>query len=165
MGNAKKPTRLKILQGNPGHQKLRPQQEPHYKGPVKGAYKVPAGLSHKAGNEWRRVVKELGRLGLYQIVDRAALCAYCEAWSTMLECQEVINKQGLTYKVRNSGGTFINERPEVKIRNAAWQQVRYLSAEFGFTPSSRSKIEMPQAEPAVDSLQAALNKPREIQIK
>jgi len=160
-GRPKKPTNLKILQGNPGHQKLTPEREPNFQAPEKGAYKVPAGLSHRARNEWRRVVKQLSKLGLYQVVDRAALVGYCEAWATVMECQEVINREGLTYNVTNRSGTFYNERPEVKIRFRALQQMRYFCSEFGFTPSSRGRIQIPQL-PGKDLLAEALAKPRTI---
>ena len=163
-GRPRKPTNLKILQGNPMHEskaQLDPVREPQYASPVKGAYKVPPGLSHMAANEWKRVVRELAKLGLYQIVDRAALCSFCEAWSTFMECQAVINAEGMTYAVTNRSGTFYNKRPEVRIRFRALQQIRYFAAEFGFTPSSRGKIEIPKL-PGKDLLAEALSKPRTI---
>ncbi len=64
----------------------------------------------------------------------------------------------------NRSGTFFNERPEVKIRFQALQQIRYFAAEFGFTPSSRGKIEIPKF-PGKDLLAEALAKPRTIRRK
>ncbi len=100
-------------------------------------------------------------VGAHQNVDRVPLAAYCESWATFAACNEAIRSRGLTYQVRNRSGTFYNERPEVKIRDRALTQIRQFSAEFGFTPSSRGKIQIPEAEPK-DLLWEALNKPRKI---
>ena len=166
-GRPRKPMALHVLQGNPSKlpkDKLDPDREPKYSTPQKGAYRAPACLSPAAKLEWTRVVKELAALELYRTVDRAALCGYSESWATFVACNKVIKAKGLTYEVVNRSGTFFNERPEVKIRFQALQQIRYFAAEFGFTPSSRGKIEIPKF-PGKDLLAEALAKPRTIRRK
>lgn len=70
-GPPRKPTALKILQGNPGHQKL-PRNEPK---PTADFPTRPGWLEPEAKREWMRVCGELHRLGLLTVVDRAALAA------------------------------------------------------------------------------------------
>ncbi len=72
-GPAPKPTRMKVLAGNPGKRPLN-RREPQ---PKPGLPRCPAQLSEEAKREWKRISKELDRLGLLTVLDRAALSAYC----------------------------------------------------------------------------------------
>ncbi len=118
MPRPRKPSQLKVLQGNPGHlakSQLALDREPQYTQPQGGAFRPPAFLSEHAKTEWRRVIKELTRIGLYQSVDRAALSAYCESWAMFQSCQAFLNKNGLTYEVTNKSGIFFNPRGSATI--------------------------------------------------
>ncbi len=164
MPRPRKPTRLKVLQGNPGHvakSQLDLDREPQFSQPKGGALRPPSCLSKQAKTEWKRVIKELTKIGLYQSVDRAILSAYCESWATFQTCQTFLNEYGLTYQVTNRSGTFFNPRPEVGIRDRSLEQLRKFANEFGFTPASRSRIELPKIEKE-DALWEALRKPRKI---
>ena len=68
MGRPRKPTVLKILEGNPGRRPLN-KSEPQYEAKVA----KPDDLSGMASEWWDRVVPELVRLGLAQSVDQPSL--------------------------------------------------------------------------------------------
>jgi len=164
-GRPRKPTALKILEGNPTHEskdRLDLSREPEYGEAQKGAFRPPSCLSPAAKLEWKRVIKPLAKTRLYQVVDRGALAGYCENWSTFKCCQAFINVHGLTYQVTNRSGTFYNARPEVTLRDKALEQMRRFAQEFGFSPAARSRIEVPKVE-TKDLLREALSKPRVIQ--
>lgn len=137
MGNPAKPTKLKILQGNPGKRPLN-KNEPE---PTRGIPSRPEWLSREAKREWSRVTQELDRLGLLTVVDRALISAYCQAWADYVAAQKDIQRNG-TYFVTATG--YEAPRPSVGIAAKALQQMIQLSARFGFTPSDRSKMSMPE---------------------
>lgn len=58
----------------------------------------------------------------------------------MKQAQRKIEKQGLTAKT-GTGGVKVS--PYFQIETKAREQVRAFCAEFGFTPSSRGRIEVP----------------------
>ena len=68
MGRPRKPTVLKILEGNPSRRPLN-KSEPQYEAKVV----KPDDLSDMASQWWDRVVPELVRLGLAQSVDQPSL--------------------------------------------------------------------------------------------
>ena len=68
MGRPRKPTVLKILEGNPGRRPLN-KSEPQYEAKVA----KPDDLTGMASFWWDRVVPELVRLGLAQSVDLPSL--------------------------------------------------------------------------------------------
>ena len=112
-GPARKPTQLKIIQGNPGHQKLN-KAEPH---PAPVAPSRPEWLSPEAKREWSRIVPELERLGLLTIVDRGALTGYCQAWGRAVEAEAILKAEGLTFTTPNG---YVQQRPEVSIAQKSW---------------------------------------------
>jgi P27 family predicted phage terminase small subunit len=130
------PTKLKILNGNPGKQKLN-DKEPQPQGDAV----CPTNLCRAAKAEWRRITPELRRLGLLTSVDRTALVAYCENYARARDADRIINEQGLTFTTDKG---YIMQRPEIAISRACWEMVLKFCVQFGLTPASRSRI---HAEP------------------
>ncbi len=142
-GRPPKPTVIKILAGNPGKRPLN-KAEPKPK-PV--APKCPAWLSKEAKREWKRVAPELERLGLLTVVDGGALAAYCQAYARWREAEEAIKREGL---VVQTGTGYLMPHPAVKIAEKAQQLIKAFCTEFGLTPSSRSRMSLPEAKDEED---------------
>ncbi|HML40362.1 MAG TPA: phage terminase small subunit P27 family [Bellilinea sp.] len=132
-GRPPKPTRIKELEGNPGHRPLN-NAEPMLKPDLPSC---PRHLSKEARREWRRVSKELYEAGLLTRVDRAALAAYCQAWARWVEAETELQGQSLT-GTTDKGYEYPN--PLLAISKAALADMRRFMSDFGMTPSSRSKV-------------------------
>jgi P27 family predicted phage terminase small subunit len=154
-GRKPKPTNMKILQGNPGKRPLnRAEPKPTAKIPS-----CPKTLTGEARKEWRRVTKELAQLGLLTAIDRAVLALYCQAWGRWVYAEEQLEKlrtwagrDGEEPELPPPGWTFTTDKgyegvtPWLSIANKAASEVRKLAAEFGMTPSSRSRVTVTKAE-------------------
>lgn len=140
-GPAPKPTALRVVEGNRGRRPLN-RKEPK---PRKASRTPPAFLDKLAKTEWRRVMKELEQLGLATVLDRAMLALYCQEWSRYVEASAWIKKNGTTYVLRDKDGNvrYVAQFPQVAIARAAAEAVRKLAAEFGFSPSTRSRLQGP----------------------
>ena len=132
------PTALKLLKGNPGKRPLN-KLEPR---PRLRVPRVPSHLDDAAKVEWYRVVKELKVLGLVSGMDRAALAAYCQSYSRWSEAEEGVARVGLV--VETTHGNII-QNPLVGIANRSMELMHRFLGEFGMTPSSRSRISVPEA--------------------
>ncbi len=135
-GRKPKPTNLKLLQGNPGKRKLN-KNEP--KPTAKTIPRPPAHLDVVARSEWRRVAPKLFAIGLLTPVDRSALAAYCVAYSKWVEAERAIRDRGMV-TVTPNGYPCISAWAVVS--NKAMRQMREFMAEFGMTPSSRSRVQV-----------------------
>jgi len=135
-GRKPKPTKLKELAGNPGKRPLN-SSEPQPQVPDKTPY-VPRHLNDEGKKEWRRIVSLLMDLGLYTEIDRAALAMYCQAWGRWVEAENKLKEKGEVLTSEETGGMYQN--PWLSVANKAFEQVRKLEAEFGMTPSSRSRV-------------------------
>lgn len=135
-GPPPKPTVLKLIEGNPGKRKLN-SREPR---PRPARPPCPKELDAGARKEWRRIVRELDEFGLLTNLDRAALAGYCQAWSDWLDAREKIAKYGKLTK--GAKGNLVKS-PVVRLADDALTHLRALAAEFGFTPSSRTRVAMP----------------------
>lgn len=152
-GPAPKPTKLKELAGNPGKRALN-KREPV---PTEGIPTRPDWLAPEAKREWTRITHELVAMGLLAKADRAALANYCLWWSILVDAVRILKRDGLTFKMENTG--YIQQRPEVAIAQKAAMLCKGFLTEFGLTPASRSRIAVPAREKA-DPLMEYLASPR-----
>lgn len=147
-GRKPKPTHLKLVTANPVR---RPKGMKEAKAKP-GIPAIPSSLEGEAAEEWGRVSAELYEMGLLARVDRAALAAYCQSFARWHQAEAAIRRMAENDKL--TGGLLIKttngnaiQNPLVGIANkAAADMVRY-AAEFGMTPSARSRI---NAEPPQD---------------
>src|SRR4051812_963222 len=113
-GPAPKPTRLKILAGNPGKRPLNAAEpKPDPKPPV-----CPAWLDDAAKTKWRATVKELSRLGVLTSIDGDALAAYCQAWAEFQWATKTLRKEG---RVIKTGSGYAQPHPAIAMQRSAWQ--------------------------------------------
>lgn len=133
-GRKPKPTKLKILQGNPGRRRLNTRE------PAVDELQsdCPDFLGTQSRKEWDRIKAVFLEHKILTESDRSALIAYCSAWGRWIEAEEQIKKSGMLIKAP-SGYPIHN--PWLAISNKAFDQMMKLMVEFGLTPSSRSKIQ------------------------
>ncbi len=141
-GPAPKPTKLKAAAGNPGKRPLN-RREPN---PPVRVPRMPTWLSKRAKQEWRRIAPELEALGLVTAIDLAALASYCQAVAELTIATETIDKEGrvCVWPIFDKEGNQIGERlkahPAVQQQRDAMQRVKQFAAEFGLSPSARSRV-------------------------
>lgn len=138
-GRRPKPTRLKVLTGNPGKRPLN-RAEPR---PESSIPDCPPELGPVAQREWHRLVGALGALGMLTSLDRAALAAYCGAYALWAEATQNIQKFGTMVK---SPSGYPIQSPYVAIANRQAEIMMRIASEFGFTPASRSRIAIPREQ-------------------
>lgn len=149
-GPPPKPTKVNDLAGNPGKRKRNPREP----APAHGRPDCPGWLSDKAQAEWRLVVPQLEAAGLLAKIDRAALICYCQAVADVEFACAAIEEHGRTYVLPNA---TVAMRPEVKLLAEASKRLRLFAAEFGLSPSARSRIQLPEKPPAANELDELLS--------
>lgn len=140
-GRKPTPTHLKLVTGNPGGRPLNPAEAKM----ARALPMPPPELGDDAKVEWGRVSEELYKAGLLAGVDRAALSAYCDAWGIFLQACRALDVMAKADPV--TGGLLIKtkdgnaiQNPIVGVRNKARADYVRFAAEFGMTPSARSRI-------------------------
>jgi P27 family predicted phage terminase small subunit len=136
-GRKPTPTALRVLRG----QKRSNPNEPT---PTKAIPAPPAELSGEALQEWRRLATELFTNGLLTNLDRDALAGFCVALVRWRHAEAQLAKTGEV--VRSPTGYPILS-PWLSVSKAALKQMQQLGAEFGWSPSSRSRINVKPHQP------------------
>ena len=152
-GRPAKPTRIKQLEGNPGKRSLN-TSEPR---PAKKRPPCPKHLQGEARREWNRMSKQLFELDLLTVVDRAALAAYCQAWADWVFAHEQL-AEGSMITVTEKGYPVLS--PWWSVATTAAKQMKSFLTEFGMSPGSRSRIQIPGNDRSVtieDLLSAAVD--------
>ncbi|MFN0055552.1 MAG: phage terminase small subunit P27 family [Planctomycetales bacterium] len=137
-GRKPKPSVIRILEGNPGKRALN-DREPT---PPGGIPDCPEYLDDEAKAEWFRTAKVLSDMGLLSQADRTALAAYCTAYSRWVHAEEQVKKFGSIVKSPEKG--FPMKSPYLTVADQAMETMRKFMVEFGLTPSSRSRIRVPE---------------------
>ena len=150
-GPSPKPTKLKILHGNPGKRPLN-DREPI---PAAGTPECPDWLDAEAKAEWARIVPELEFMGLLTRIDRCALAAYCQTYSRWATAEQQVAKFGTI--VKSPEKQFPMKSPYLTIADQAMDAMRRFLVEFGMTPASRTRIRVPQDGEGADELDAFLD--------
>lgn len=132
---------MKKLAGNPGKRALNNKEPKPEKSKVPSA---PSHLNAVASREWKRIAKELHRLGVLTQLDRAALAAYCSAYADYVKAEKELTKSG---EVINSSEGNAYQSPWMGIKKRSMDQMIKFGTEFGLTPSSRVRIKADGADP------------------
>lgn len=141
-GAKPKPTTLKLIQGTAQKSRMNPN-EPKPAKPAK-VPAPPAHLSTQAKSEWKRIAKELHSTGILTKIDVKALGAYCQAFADMIRAEGLLAKWNLDHpdqvNIQRTLGGIDKTHPYVlQIREHRRDMVRF-AAEFGLTPSSRTRV-------------------------
>ena len=132
---AKKPTALKVLQGNPGKRPL-PENEPRLQVEVP---RTPPHLSPVAKKHFPKIAKQLAAMKVMTKQDTDALVIYCEAYARWYKAnQELLTCDWVT-KTDNG---YPVQTPWLSISNKAFIEMKTMLTEFGLTPASRTKVQM-----------------------
>lgn len=150
VGRKPKPTALKLVEGNKSKTPLN-KREPKPKNTLP---RCPIHLSKAARSEWKRLAKDLNRIGLLTQADRAIMALYCEAWSRWLDAKRKFREEGEEWVIETTRGNLI-QNPLVGIINKAEDQIRKAIQEIGLSPTSRARIQIPGAD-LEDDLEALL---------
>jgi P27 family predicted phage terminase small subunit len=134
-GAKPKPTHLKLLAGNPGKRPLN-RNEPKPQGDLHDA---PDWLTDEQKAGWTYAIAN-APAGLMKRLDRSALTAFVVAEDLHRQATVAVGKFGLITKSPSKGEPMQN--PYLPIINRQAQIMLKAAAELGFTPSSRSRVEI-----------------------
>ncbi len=141
-GPAPKPTFLKILEGNLGKRPLN-ENEPK---PKRTIPSCPKHIDSIAKKRWKELSKFLFDLGLLTEIDGDALGAYCQLYADWVRLENEIREDKsdiqLKHTIDAAGNEFLEMKPNPRIvmKRETLKLMKSFLAEFGMTPSSRSRI-------------------------
>jgi P27 family predicted phage terminase small subunit len=136
-GRKPKPTALKLVEGNPGKRPLN-HSEPR---PNSGSPAPPPYLSEAARETWDRIADMLEAMGIATTADSLALGQLCEAVADYESAAAEIAKRGAYYSTAmESGSTMYRAHPALAAKADGDRRIRGWVAEFGLSPSARSRV-------------------------
>jgi P27 family predicted phage terminase small subunit len=155
-GRKPKPLSLHVINGNPSklniEEKIASQPKPKPIAPKCSKWLKKDKVAYR---EWKRVLPELERLGLLTSIDGAALEGYCKAYSRWVEAEQFMDQilpgkdkpRGTVYKPsKDENSRYIQQLPQVAIAQKYLQIAKAFMAEFGLTPSSRGRMQLPSEQ-------------------
>jgi P27 family predicted phage terminase small subunit len=138
-GPPRKPTAIRILEGNRSHRPL----NDHEPTPLTGEPAMPKHLTATARREWRRLVPLLLSMRVLSESDGIALGILCSAYANLITAQQLMVKSatgsssGLLMKTASG---YVQQSPLLSIINAQSEIVSKQLQQFGLSPASRTRI-------------------------
>jgi len=147
MAKPRVPTKLKLLQGT-----FMASEAPKNEPPPDVLTEVPKAPSHL--NKWAKLMwnhnaSELMALGMITALDTYTLEVLCEQYGIYREMKEAITHIKVDGKKKKiSVAQYLSGRnsqtvPEYNAMKSAFESYRGLLKEFGLSPASRSRIDLP----------------------
>jgi P27 family predicted phage terminase small subunit len=145
MARPKKPTKIKELQGT--IRKCREDENEMQVAQVVEMPTAPSFLNEQGAKEWDLVTNELANIKMLHLTDLAVLAAYCNEMGTY---HALAQEMGGNYTERtyDKDGKLRASKiaPKYKVMQAALQNALKIASQFGFTPSSRASLSMPEQD-------------------
>ena len=139
VGRQRKPTELKVLEGNPGKRQL-PQNEVKPKPIIP---ECPIWLHDYAKTEWNIIAPKLDMLGLLTEVDCTALAAYCQSYARWREAEEFMSKHNTIFKTQSG---YLQQVPQVAIAQKYMALMSTYLGKFGLSPADRAGLVSPKGK-------------------
>ena len=133
-GPPKKPTALKLVAGNPGKRALN-KREPKPRGNL---YDAPDWLTDTQRIGWAYAI-DSAAFGLLKRIDRSTLVAWVVAEDLHRQAAEKLNGGAILIKTPNGMPV---QSPYLSILNKQAMIMLKAASEMGFTPASRSRVEV-----------------------
>ena len=134
MGRKPHPSVIRDLRGNPTKRPI-PTDEIHLPARIPDP---PANLSEEAFPYWVETANKLSVMGVLTEVDGGALALFAEVEATFWEAVSEVRKHGAVVEVGESG--HCQASPWQTVMMQSQKQMRDWMAEFGMTPSSRTRV-------------------------
>jgi P27 family predicted phage terminase small subunit len=136
-GRPRKPTAVKKLQGT-----LQPcrtnELEPMPSHALKSVA-VPDYLSDKAKEIWLFAIEQAPEAMLTGL-DFSVMAQWADTMAKIIECEEVLQREGMYIEDTKTG--LSKPHPMAKFQDSLKYTLRIYLTELGFTPASRSKVNM-----------------------
>lgn len=139
-GRKPKPTKLRIIEGNPGRRPL-----PAVEIPPEPMPPPPDFLDDVGREEWNRKTTMLFRLGVLHGLDSSTLAMWCATFSRAVRAERMLRE------IEKNGGDLAGllvkhkhgfaMQPLIRVVNQAVTTLNALAAQFYFSPVSRVKLE------------------------
>ena len=144
-GRKKTPTKLKELKGS--LRKCREVSNEMQTTNVVSMPKAPSFLNQQGADEWNLVTNELANIKMLHLTDLSILAAYCNEIGIYREIAQELQGNFTEQTIDKDGRLRASKiAPKYKVMQNALQNAIKIATQFGFTPSSRASLSMPEQD-------------------
>lgn len=152
-GPKRKPTALRAVEGNRGHQKTRRNEpKPRPLTPEKPSF----GKNKAAGDHWDALVPVLEYMGVLTEADGCALRLLCLELATVDLCERRLQRMTQSELVYTTSNGSEAPTAWLKQRREAAKAAESLMARLGMTPADRTKIEVNKRDDGPSPIQSIM---------
>lgn len=113
--------------------------------PAPGLPDPPVWLDAEGLAVWNEITPMLDEMGVLTRIDGLALARYCSLWADWIRARQFVSRHGTTYPIKDGNGKVkcFGQFPEVALLHKLSLALSRMEAEFGLTPSARTRLNVP----------------------
>jgi P27 family predicted phage terminase small subunit len=163
-GPQPEPTALKLVKGNSGHRPIRALLDEFM--PEVEIPDAAPWMWAEAKLEWDRITPELEKYGLVSKLDRGSLIQLCQEWAKYCWAeQKIIEKNkadplGEAGMISTSPSGYRMPSAEVQQSRSSLEIYGKLCAQFGLTPSGRTRVTPSDNQAFLPGMEPGADKPK-----
>jgi P27 family predicted phage terminase small subunit len=135
-GPKPKPTKKRLIEGNPGHLRIANEVEPD---PVTSNL-APAWVKGEALEKWNETAPQLSRLKMLTAMDIDRLGMYCLSWQRLMWSVNELSEAKKCIDITPNG--MMQQSAWLLVQKAALADLRKFGDDFGMSPASRVGLEV-----------------------
>jgi P27 family predicted phage terminase small subunit len=113
----------------------------------------PSYLSDMGKEKWNEIAPRLFNLGILTALDSDALARWCSLWALWRQCQDFIEKNGLSHQVETAAGkSKMQIYPQARLMNQLGEILGKIECQFAMSPSSRASLRITPSATAQDEM-------------
>lgn len=97
----------------------------------------PPFLGEEGTKEWRRIWRQVAKLGFFMDIDRQNLASYCKWYERYLKYARQVDSNGGYFETETG---YRTKDPTATLEKEAYESMLKCSKEFGLTPAARLKL-------------------------
>lgn len=140
-----KPTPTEVLKVRGSWRANLNRNEPQ---PCKDVPRCPNWLNQQARKVWKQIVPQLNAMGVLTKIDCNTVARYCDCFARWKQMAKWMDEHGEVYPEKDNEGKTVGVRswPQTNLYHKLGQMLGRLEAEFGLTPSSRTRVTVPESD-------------------
>ena len=103
--------------------------------------RCPSWLQAEAKRAWKKIVKQMGIMGILTYADENLVARYCETWARWRRANQFIIEKGEGYPVTRDGKIVsVHKFPQTVVASQLLSELTKMEDRMGLSPGSRASL-------------------------
>lgn len=114
--------------------------EPKAEPATSKSLRCPSWLSPLGKRTWKKIVQQLGVMGILTFADEILVARYCDVYALWRNAHDHVMKHGVSYEAIRDGAASFHKYPETVVQAQLLPQLTAMEDRMGLSPGARANL-------------------------